>query len=45
MTPELHRPVLVSRIGPEGFDLLIEATVAECAALAERMADFLGFGD
>jgi uncharacterized metal-binding protein YceD (DUF177 family) len=37
MTPELHRPVLISKIGPEGFDLLIEASETECAGLAERM--------
>jgi uncharacterized metal-binding protein YceD (DUF177 family) len=34
---ELHRPVRVARIGPDGFDLVVEATAAECLALAERM--------
>ena len=37
MTPELHRPVRIARIGPDGFALRIEASPAECAALAERM--------
>jgi len=37
MTPELHRPVAVERIGPAGLDLRIEATAAECAAIAARM--------
>ncbi|HTW71343.1 MAG TPA: DUF177 domain-containing protein [Acetobacteraceae bacterium] len=37
MTPELHRPVPADRIGPEGFDVLVEATPAELAALALRM--------
>jgi uncharacterized metal-binding protein YceD (DUF177 family) len=37
MIPELHRPVPIVRIGPQGFDLLVEATPTECIALAERM--------
>jgi uncharacterized metal-binding protein YceD (DUF177 family) len=37
MQPELHRPLPVERIGPNGLDVTIEATAAECAALAERM--------
>ena len=37
MTPELHRPVRTARIGPDGFALRVEASPAECAALAERM--------
>ena len=34
---ELHRPVLVRRVGPEGLSIDVEASAAECAALAERM--------
>lgn len=37
MTPELHRPVLVERIGRAGLEVTVEATSAECAALADRM--------
>jgi uncharacterized metal-binding protein YceD (DUF177 family) len=37
MTPEFHRPVSLDRIGPQGLDLTIEATPAECVALAVRM--------
>jgi uncharacterized metal-binding protein YceD (DUF177 family) len=37
MTPELHRPLPLDRIGPKGLDITVEATPAECAALAERM--------
>jgi uncharacterized metal-binding protein YceD (DUF177 family) len=37
MTPELHRPIAVERVGPAGLDVAIEATPAECAALAQRM--------
>lgn len=37
MTPELHRPIAVERIGPAGLDITVEATAAECAALARRM--------
>lgn len=37
MTPELHRPVAVDRIGSRGLDVTVEANAAECTALAERM--------
>jgi uncharacterized metal-binding protein YceD (DUF177 family) len=37
MGPELHRPIAVDRIGAAGLDVLVEATPAECAALAIRM--------
>ena len=37
MTPELHRPVAVERIGPSGLDVAVVANPAECQALAERM--------
>lgn len=37
MTPELRRPLSLDRIGPQGLDMTVEATPAECAALAERM--------
>jgi uncharacterized metal-binding protein YceD (DUF177 family) len=37
MTPEFHRPISLDRIGPHGLDLTIEATPAECSALAVRM--------
>jgi uncharacterized metal-binding protein YceD (DUF177 family) len=37
MTPELHRPLSLDRIGPQGLDMVVEATPAECVALAERM--------
>lgn len=37
MTPELHRPVAVERIGPAGLDVRVEATAAECIVLAQRM--------
>nr|WP_294545364.1 DUF177 domain-containing protein [uncultured Rhodopila sp.] len=37
MTPEFHRPVSLDRIGAHGLDMTVEATAAECAALAERM--------
>ena len=36
MTPELHRPLAVARIGPEGLDTMVTARPAECAALARR---------
>ena len=36
MTPELHRPVAVERIGA-GLELLVEASEAERAALALRL--------
>jgi uncharacterized metal-binding protein YceD (DUF177 family) len=38
MSPEFHRPLALDRIGPHGLDLTVEATSAECAALAERMS-------
>jgi len=37
MTPEFHRPLSLDRIGPHGLDLTVEATQAECSALAVRM--------
>jgi len=38
MTPtELHRPVRVSHIGPDGMAVLVEADAAERTALAERL--------
>ena len=37
MTPELHRPLSLDRIGARGLDITIDATPAECAGLAERM--------
>lgn len=37
MTPEFHRPVSLDRIGSSGLDMTVEATPAECAALAVRM--------
>jgi uncharacterized metal-binding protein YceD (DUF177 family) len=37
MTPELHHPVSLDRIGSHGLDLTVEASQAECAALAVRM--------
>ena len=37
MTPELHRPVPVERVGAAGLDVTVEANAAECAALARRM--------
>jgi uncharacterized metal-binding protein YceD (DUF177 family) len=37
MTSEFHRPLSLGRIGPRGLDLTIDATPAECAALAVRM--------
>jgi uncharacterized metal-binding protein YceD (DUF177 family) len=37
MTPELHRPVSLDRIGSLGLDYTVEATPAECSALADRM--------
>lgn len=35
---ELHRPVTLDRIGSLGLDFAVEATPAECAALADRMS-------
>ncbi len=37
MNPELHRPIAIERVGPAGLDVTIEASTAECAALAQRM--------
>jgi uncharacterized metal-binding protein YceD (DUF177 family) len=37
MNPEFHRPISLDRIGPHGLDITVEATPAECSALAERM--------
>jgi Large ribosomal RNA subunit accumulation protein YceD len=37
MTPELHRPLMVERVGPAGLDYVVEASRDECAALAVRM--------
>jgi uncharacterized metal-binding protein YceD (DUF177 family) len=37
MQPELHRPLPIERVGPNGLDMTIEATPAECADLAKRM--------
>lgn len=37
MNPEFHRPLSLDRIGQLGLDMTVEATAAECAALAERM--------
>lgn len=37
MTPELHRPIAVERVGPAGLDVMVEASAVECAALAQRM--------
>lgn len=34
---ELHRPIPLHRIGPHGLDVTVEASDAECAALAQRM--------
>lgn len=37
MTPEFHRPLSLDRIGSLGLDMTVEASPAECVALAERM--------
>ena len=37
MNPELHRPVATDRIGPDGLEVTVQASDAECAALAARM--------
>jgi uncharacterized metal-binding protein YceD (DUF177 family) len=37
MTPELHRPIAVDRVGQAGLSVTVEASTAECAALARRM--------
>jgi len=41
LPPEFHRPVPLGTIGHAGRRLLLEATAAECAALAARL-DILG---
>jgi uncharacterized metal-binding protein YceD (DUF177 family) len=37
MTSEMPRPVSLDRIGAHGLDVTVEATAAECLALAGRM--------
>jgi len=37
MIPECSRPVSLDRIGPDGLDYTVEASPAECGALALRM--------
>lgn len=37
MTPELHRPIPVDRIGAQGLNVVVEASEAERTALARRM--------
>lgn len=37
MTPELSRPISVSKIGPKGLAIVVRATPEECAAVAARM--------
>lgn len=37
MTPELYRPVALTRIGPGGLEQEVCATSAECAAIAARL--------
>jgi uncharacterized metal-binding protein YceD (DUF177 family) len=37
MTPELHRPFAIERVGQSGQVVTVEASTAECAALARRM--------
>ena len=37
MTPELHRPVALDRIGPRGLDVKIEAKPDELPAIAARL--------
>jgi uncharacterized metal-binding protein YceD (DUF177 family) len=37
MSQELHRPIAIERIGPAGLDVIVDASAAECAALALRM--------
>ncbi|MBV8592269.1 MAG: DUF177 domain-containing protein [Acetobacteraceae bacterium] len=36
MTPELHRPVPADQIASQGEEMIVEASAAECAALALR---------
>lgn len=35
--PELHRPVALDRIGPHGFDIVIDAKADELPVIAERL--------
>lgn len=35
--PEMHRPLAVDRIGPQGHDVEVKATGSECAAIAVRL--------
>jgi uncharacterized metal-binding protein YceD (DUF177 family) len=37
MTPELHRPITLARIGPNGLEVEVNASVCECSAMAQRM--------
>jgi uncharacterized metal-binding protein YceD (DUF177 family) len=37
MIPEFYRPLSLDRIGQLGLDMTVEATPAECSALAVRM--------
>ena len=37
MTQEFPRPLALEQIGPDGFDISVDADAAECAALAVRM--------
>jgi uncharacterized metal-binding protein YceD (DUF177 family) len=37
MTPELPRPIAIERVGPAGLHVKVDASPAECAALARRM--------
>lgn len=36
-SPELHRPVGLDRIGPQGFDVVIDAKANELPAIAKRL--------
>jgi uncharacterized metal-binding protein YceD (DUF177 family) len=36
-SPELHRPVPIERIGPQGLESTVVASPAECEALARRL--------
>jgi uncharacterized metal-binding protein YceD (DUF177 family) len=37
MGPELHRPITLGRVGPNGLEVTVVANASECFALAERM--------
>ena len=37
MTPELSRPISLSKIGRTGLTVVVRATPEECAAVAARM--------